>query len=99
MQVHGLSVAARQDEAGSLAFLRANCSEDIGRRRALVFGRARPRASFRPSTCDLVLLADTRLVGEPDLYIAGLDALFLGDLFQARGEVFLNSSIAPSTCA
>jgi hypothetical protein len=48
-----------------------------------------------PTPGDLVLLADARLVGEPDLYRAGLDALFAPERFQARGKAFLKSSIAP----
>jgi len=45
---------------------------------------------------DLVLLADARLVGEPDLYGAGLDVRLAPDRFQARGKAFLKSSIAPA---
>jgi len=36
---------------------------------------------------DLVLLADARLVGEPDLYGVGSDALLATDLFQAGGKL------------
>jgi hypothetical protein len=52
MQVHRLDVAAGHDERRGLAVLRADRSEDAGR---------------RPSPGDLFLLADTGLVGEPDL--------------------------------
>jgi hypothetical protein len=44
-------------------------------------------------------LADAGLVGEPDLYGGGLDALLAPDLVQARGKAFLKSSIAPSACS
>ena len=99
VQVHGLRVAARQDETGALTLSRADRAEDVGRGRALVLRRARSRAALGPTTGDLVFLADTRLVGEPDLYGADLDAFAFGDLFQARGKVFLNASMAPSACA
>ena len=99
MQVHRLGVAARQDERRALAVLGTDRAEDIGRRGPLILRRARARAALGPAAGDLVLLADAGLVGEPDLYRAGLDALFARDLLQARGEVFLKSSIAPSACA
>ena len=99
MQVHRLCVAARQDETGALALLRANRAEDVGRRGALVFRRARARAAFGPSTCDLVLLADARLVAEPNLYVIGVEVPLLRDLLQERGEVFLKSSMAPCACS
>ena len=99
MQVHRLGVASGHDEGCALAVLGADRAEDIGGDRSLIFGSARARAALGPSAGDLVLLADARLVGEPDLYRAGIDALFSPDLFQARGETFLKSSIAPSACA
>jgi hypothetical protein len=99
VQVHRLRVAARQDEPGALALFRADRAEDVGRRRALVLRRARPRAALGPSACDLVLLADAGFVAEPDLYVANLDALLFADCLQACGEVFLKSSMAPAACA
>jgi hypothetical protein len=48
---------------GSRPCGRADGAEDAGPRRALVVGRARPRAAPRPSAGDLVLLPDPRLVG------------------------------------
>src|ERR1700692_2480910 len=62
---------------------------------SLISGSAGPGAALGPTPGDLVLLADACLVGEPDLYRAGLDALFAPDRFQARGKAFLKSSIAP----
>jgi hypothetical protein len=53
----------------------------------LIFRGARARASLGPAARDLVLLADARLVGEPDLYGAVIDAGFAPDLLQARREV------------
>src|SRR6201981_3091971 len=48
---------------------------------------------------DLVLLADAGLVGEPDFYRVAVKRLLARNCLQARGEVFLKSSIAPSACA
>jgi hypothetical protein len=51
-------------------------------------------------TCaGLVLLADAGLVGEPDFYRVAVNRLLARNCLQARGEVFLKSSIAPSACA
>jgi hypothetical protein len=47
----------------------------------------------------LVLLADTSLVLEPNFYLADVDRFFARDFIQARWELFLKSSIAPSACA
>jgi len=52
----------------------------------LVLRRARARAALGPPSGDLVLLADARLVREPDLYGVGLDAFFAPDLRQALGQ-------------
>jgi hypothetical protein len=52
----------------------------------LVLRRARARAALGPPAGDLVLLADARLVREPDLYGVGLDAFFAPDLRQALGQ-------------
>jgi hypothetical protein len=99
MEVHRLGVAARHDERRALAVLRADRAEDIGRGGSLVLRGARPRAAFAPAARDRVLLADAGLVGEPDLYGVGSDALFTPDLRQPCGETFLKSSIAPAACA
>ena len=48
---------------------------------------------------DLVLLADTSLICEPDFYRVDADRLLTRDCVQARGEAFLKSSIAPAACA
>jgi hypothetical protein len=44
-------------------------------------------------------LANSGFVLEPDFYIAGLHPLLARDLLQARGEVFLKASMAPSAWA
>ena len=78
-QVHREGVAGGQDERCALALLGADGAEDIGRGGALIFRRARPRSAFRPSTGDLVLLADARFVFEPNFYLVEADAAFARD--------------------
>jgi hypothetical protein len=99
VEVHRFGVASGHDERCALAVLGTDRAEDIGRGGSLVLRRARARAAFGPTSGDLVLLADARLVREPDFYGVGLDAFFAPDLRQACGEVFLKSSIAPAACA
>lgn len=96
VQVHGGGIAEGQDEASALALAGADGSEDVGRNRALIVWCTGPRPPLCPASCDLVLLADPRLVGKPDLYVGGVDALLVRDLVQAGAELFLNVSIAPS---
>ena len=96
VQVHGLGVAAWQDEGRSLAVLGADGAEDVGGGGPLILRRRRSRAAPRPAPGDLVLLADPRFVGEPELYPAWLDALLPRDLVKTPREAFLKSSIAPS---
>ena len=57
------------------------------------------RAALRPAAGDLVLLADTSFICEPDFYRVDADRLLTRDCIQARGEAFLKSSIAPAACA
>ena len=99
VQVHRLGVASRQDQGRALALLRADRTEDIGGSGALVARRARAGAALGPAAGDLVLLADTSLVCEPDLYFVDFERLLARDCPQARGEVFLKSSMTPSACA
>src|SRR5688572_28894020 len=96
VQVHGYGVAGRQNQGSSLAFARADRAEDVGRGRALIVRCRGPRAPPDPPARNLVLLADARLVREPDLYPVRSDALLSRDLVQARREAFLKSSTAPS---
>jgi hypothetical protein len=95
VEVHRLRVAAWHDQGRALAVLGTDRAEDISRGGSLIFGSAWTRAALGPAPGDLVLLPDARLVGEPDLYGAGLDVLLAPDRFQARGKAFLKSSIAP----
>ena len=99
MQVHRFGVASRQDQGRALALLWADGAEDVGRGSPLVTGSAGTGAPLCPSAGDLVLLADTSLVREPDFYLVAVDCLLARDCIQARGEVFLKFSIAPAACA
>ena len=98
-QIHRLGVATRHDERRAFALLGADRAKDIGRSGSLIARGAGARAALGPSPRDLVLLADARLVGEPDLYRARIDALFPRDFLQAGWEAFLKSSIAFVACA
>src|SRR3954452_9570441 len=74
-------------------------TEDVGRGRALVLWGHWPGAASGSAAGDLVLLPDPGLVGKPDLYRRGRDALLVRDLVQHGRETFLKCSIAPSACA
>ena len=99
MQVHRLGIAGGHDQGRALALHRADGTEDVGRGGALIAGSARTGAALGPAARDLVLLADARLVLEPNLYGFDVDRLFARDFTQTRGEVFLKSSIAPAAWA
>jgi hypothetical protein len=99
VQVHRLGVAGRQDQGRALALLWADGAEDVGRGGPLITGSAGAGAALGPAAGDLVLLAYASLVLEPDFYLVDVDRLLARDCLQARGEVFLKSSIAPSACA
>jgi hypothetical protein len=57
---------------------------------------ARTRATPCPAARYFVLLSDAGFIREPDFYLARIDALLLGNLFQTGGKAFLKSSIALS---
>lgn len=90
---HRVGVAPRHDESCRLAKLRADCTEDIGRSCALIMRRGRPRSPPGPAARDLVLLPDTGLVFEPNLYPFSLRCSG-GDFCHCGGETFLKSSMA-----
>src|SRR5665647_3792914 len=96
MQIHRLGVAGRQDRGRPLALFRADRTEDVGGGGALITGSTWAGAALGPAAGDLVLLADTSLICEPDFYLVAVDRLLARDCVQTRGEVFLKSSIAPS---
>ena len=99
VQVHRFGIAEGQDQSRALALFRADGTEDIGRCGSLIPRRARASAALGPPAGDLVLLPDAGLVLEPNLYRFDIDRLFARNFVQARGEVFLKSSIAPSAWA
>jgi hypothetical protein len=90
-----VGVAVGHDQAGALAFGRADCAEDVGPFRTLVVCSPRAGAASGPSAGDLVFLADTGFVLPPEFYLdAGRERG--ADLFQFGREAFLKSSIARS---
>ena len=99
MQVHRFGIAEGQDQSRAFALFRADGTEDIGRCGSLIPRSVRASAALGPPAGDLVLLADTSLVLEPDFYLAEVDCFFARDFIQARWELFLKSSMAPSACA
>ena len=99
MQAHRLGITVRQHECRSLALLGADGAEDVGRCGALIMRCTGAAAAPGPAAGDLVLLADTGFVSEPDFYVGGRNALLAGNGFQMGRETFLKSSAAPSACA
>src|SRR5271169_2223599 len=99
VQVHRFGIAEGQDQSRALALFRADGTEDVGRCGSLIPRSARASAALGPPAGDLVLLADTSLVLEPNFYLADVDRFFARDFIQARWELFLKSSMAPSACA
>jgi len=97
MPLHGLSVAARQDEGRTDAALGTDGAENIGRLRALIERRPRSGSSARPSPGNLGFLSDPRFVLPPNLY-RGVGRELAADFRQLGGKVFLKSSMANSFC-
>ena len=99
VQGHRLGVATGQDERCTFAVVRAYGSEDVGRGGALIPRSAWASTALGPPAGDLVLLTNARFIREPNLYFPNIDCLFARDFIQARWELFLKSSMAPSACA
>ena len=96
VQVHRLRVGEGQDQGGAGGALGADGAEDVGPFVSGVAHGARPGAAPRPDPGQRALLADARLVLEPDL--ERLAARRLGDGLGYRlGEVFLKASWAASS--
>ena len=97
MTLHGLGVSERQGKRGTGAAGGTDGAERTGRLIALIGGQAWPCASPGPDPGLPVLLTDPGFVLEPDL--DGLMFRHIAQLCGERGgEVFLNVSIAPSSC-
>ena len=98
MSVHRLGIAPGQDEADAFALLGTNRAKDIGRLGALIAQRDGPCSAFGPEARQFVLLADPRLVLEPDFERCACNEA-RADRRQLRGEVFLKASTANSFCS
>ena len=68
MQVYHLGIPGGQDQGRAVALFRADGTEDIGRGGALITESAGAGAALRLPAGDLVLLANARLILEPNLY-------------------------------
>jgi len=65
--------------AAPFFLLRADRPEDVGRGGALIVRRRGAGSALGAASGDLVLLADARLIGEPDIYVIGREDLVGGD--------------------
>src|SRR5262245_18769639 len=98
MELHGFGVAGRQHEGGAGAAFRTYRTEQVGGLGPLIVSGPRTRAPPGPAIGELVLLADTHLVLEPDFYRCARGEL-RADFRQACAKVFfLKSSIASASC-
>ncbi len=66
LQVHRLGVGIGHHQGGAGGALGADGAEDVGPFVAAVAGASWARADARPDPCQRALLADPRLVLEPD---------------------------------
>ena len=97
MPLHGLCVAAGENEACTHAPGRANGTEDPGRFGALILGGTGPCSASGPPPRELGLLADPGFIRPPDLYgHTGREGAL--DRVQLGGEAFLKASSAYSFC-
>jgi hypothetical protein len=99
VQAHRFRVAPRQDKTRDRAALGADRAEDVGGRGPLVLRCGGSGAAPRPTPGELVLLPDPGFVAEPDLYVAGIEAVLVRNRRQQGREVFLNASTAPAAWA
>ena len=96
MQRHGFGITEGQDQSGTLALFWADRAKDVGRFRPLILGCRWPCPASGPAPRDLVLLADTSFVLEPNLYGRALRE-GCSDFCQLGGKApFLKASIASS---
>ena len=87
MPLHGLGVAAGQNEGRADAALGTDGAENIGGGRALILGRAGSGPAWRPAPRDLVFLTDPRFILPPEFYV-GIGREAFADLFQFGGKFF-----------
>ena len=97
MELHRLGVGEGESEARTRAPGRADRPEQIGAFVALVGGLDGPRSAPRPLPDKAVLLADARLVLEPDFN--GLALGYAREMRRKRAaEVFLNAAMVAPSC-
>src|SRR5947208_15578764 len=101
VMVSGWAISFRQASQGqrrACASSRTDRAEQVRALVALISGLARARSAFCPLPHEAILLADPRLVLEPDL--DGFSRCDAGQMDPQRGrEVFLNASIVRPSCA
>ena len=98
VKLHRFGVGERQGQGRARAASRTDRTEEVGALVSLICGLARPRSAPRPLPYETVLLANPRLILEPDL-----DGSLPRDTSQMspqrRRKVFLNASIVRASCA
>ena len=96
VEMHGEGIGIGQRQAGAFSLCRADGAEQIDVPIALIRRLPWPGSTLCPEPDNPVLLADARLVLEPDL-----DRLALGKVadmsLQRLGEVFLNAAIVAAS--
>src|SRR5262249_25898247 len=91
MLLHGPTIGVRKDQRGTDVASRADGTEDIGIRVALISGLAWTAATLGPLIDKAVLLSNARLVLEPDLNRRSRPAPLLRQRFlHCLCEFFLN---------
>ncbi len=97
MKLHGVGVGQRQSECCACSPRRTDGAEEIGAFIALVSRLTRPRSAPGPLSDEAVLLADARLVLEPDFdRRVGRQTRQMGA--QRAWEVFLKASMVSAFC-
>ena len=96
VQGHRLAADPGHDDGGDHGTARADRTEEVGRGMAVVANRRRTGAPQGPQIGQRAVLADARLVLEPDLDpLAG--SLQRQDFCYASGKVFLKASCAAAS--
>ena len=98
MELHRLGVGEGQRQRRARSARGTDGTEQIGAVIALVGRLARPRSPPRPLAHEPVLLADARLVLEPNLDWRSLRQLRQMNV-QDLGEVFLKAATIRASCA
>ena len=97
MTLHGVGVRKGQRQRRADAARRADGAEQVGALVTLIGGLGRPRAAAGPLSDKAILLADPRLVLEPDLDLSlARHACEVGR--ERAGKVFLNAWMTSPSC-